>query len=303
VVAIGASPAAATYPGRNGRIAFATAFHPAGEIYAIRSTGTGFRQLTEREDPTGNAYSPDWSPDGSEIVFSLDGAGIWMVNGDGTGLTQLTPSGGYATFTPDGTQIVYACDGADCPPTNGLFIMQADGSDAPGVRLTTTPFTGGGQVDSAGGGDVDPQVSPDGGTVSFIRQKEEGSLQALFAMDIDGTNVRKLVPYRFDVFIQHDWSPDGRRLVFTGTVDEHANVYSVAPDGSHRERLTDAREGWSAVAGTFSPDGRWIAVRFSQAERDVYRLVKMRPDGTRRTTITTAPFAERFIDWGTRSSE
>jgi Tol biopolymer transport system component len=298
-----ATPASATFPGTNGRIAFQGLFHPRGEIYAIRSTGTGFRQLTEPlMDQNGNAYAPDWSPDGSRIVYSVDGQGIWTVNGDGTGLTQVSTLGGWATFTPDGTHLVYACDHADCPPTNGLFLMEADGSDAPGVRLTTTPFTGGGDVNSEGGGDVNPAVSPDGTTVTFVRQKEEGSFQALFAVDIDGTNPRRLVPYRLNVLNKHDWSPDGRRLVFTGIVDDRVNVYTVAPDGSHRERLTNAREGWVAVAGSYSPDGRWIAFRYANAERGVYRLVKMRPDGSRRRKITTAPFAERSIDWGVRAT-
>jgi len=138
--------------------------------------------------------------------------------------------------------------------------------------------------------------------VTFIRQKEEGALQALFAVDIDGTNERRVVPYGFDVFIKHDWSPNGRRLVFTGTVDDRINVYTVALDGSHRQPLTDAREGWAAVAGSYSPDGRWIAFRYQNAERGVFRLMKMRPDGSHRTLITTAPFPERFVDWGVRST-
>ena len=293
---VAATPASATFPGRNGRIAFQGEFPPGGEIDAIRSTGARFRQLTEQN---GNAYAPDWSPDGSKIVFSVDEQGIWMVNADGTGLKQVSTFGGWAAFTPEGTHLVYACDDADCPPTNGLFLMKADGSDAPGVRLTKTPFTGGGDVSSEGGGDVNPAISPDGKTVTFIRQKEEGSLQALFAVDIDGMHERRVVPYRFNVFIKHDWSPNGRRLVFTGTVDDRIDVYTVAPDGSHRQRLTNAREGWVAVAGSYSPDGRWIAFRYANEERSVFRLMKVRPDGSRRTMITTAPFAERFIDWGT----
>jgi Tol biopolymer transport system component len=293
-----ATPAFATFPGRNGAIAFQGSFPPRGEIYSIRSVGIGFRRLEEHEGA--NAYAPDWAPDGSRLVFSLDGEGIWTVNRRGQDLTQVSTFGGWAAFTPDGTQLVYACDGDDCPPANGLFLMKADGSDAPGVRLTTTPFTGGGDVNSEGGGDVNPAVSPDGKTVTFIRQKEEGSLQALMAMGVDGTNVRRIVPYRFDVFTKHDWSPGGRRLVFTGTVDDLANVYTVAPDGSHRHRLTNVGEGWSAVAGSYAPDGGWIAFRYANGERGIFRLVKMRTDGSRRRTITTAPFAERFIDWGTK---
>jgi Tol biopolymer transport system component len=297
---LAAGPASATFPGRNGAIAFQGLFPPRGEIYSIRSVGIGFRRLEEHEGA--NAYAPDWSPDGSRLVFSIDGEGIWMVDPRGTGLTQISTIGGWAAFTPDGTQLVYACDGSDCPPTNGLFLMKADGSDAPGIRLTTTPFTGGGQVNSEGGGDVNPAISPDGKTVTFVRQKEEGSLQALFAVDIDGTNAHMIVPYRLNVFNKHDWSPDGRRILFTGTVDDRINVYTVAADGSHRRRITNASGSWAAVAGSYSPDGAWIAFRYGNGERGIYRLMKMRADGSRRMTITTAPFPERMSDWGTKAT-
>jgi Tol biopolymer transport system component len=106
--------------------------------------------------------------------------------------------------------------------------------------------------------------------VTFIRQKEEGELQALFAVDIDGTNERRVVPYRFNVFIKHDWLPNGRRLVFTGTVDGRINVYTVAPDGSHRRRLTNAREGWGSGRG-FLLAGR-ANDRVSICQRGAQRL-------------------------------
>ena len=47
------------------------------------------------EDDTYGCYSPDWSPDGNQIVFTRsepDGSNetIWIVNADGTGLVQVT---------------------------------------------------------------------------------------------------------------------------------------------------------------------------------------------------------------------
>ena len=69
--------------------------------------------------------------------------------------------------------------------------MRADGSDAPGRRLTTNPFP-----------DVNPEVSPDGQTVTFDRDS------GVFAVDIDGTDVRELVSPNALVVIKHDWAPD-----------------------------------------------------------------------------------------------
>jgi Tol biopolymer transport system component len=281
----GVLPAHATTPDTNGRIAFSMDLGLGPEIYTIKPNGLGIQQLSEVE---GSAESPDWSPDGTRIVFHMVDQGLWMVNADGTQLHQVVASGFQPAFMPDGTHIVYDC--GDCPGGPGIFLMKADGSNAPGTRLTTNP--------ASYEGDTNPEVSPDGETVTFVRRKVEGELQGLFAVDSDGTDVRKLVPYRFNVFIKHDWAPDGRHIVFTSPIDGQANVYTVAPDGSHRVQLTHVLPDRGALAGSYSPDGRWIAFRWEYPSIGVYRLVMMHPNGSYRSTVTTAPIGERYIDWG-----
>ena len=51
-----------------------------------------------------------------------------------------------------------------------------DGSDAPGLRLSTNP--------SSTKADTEPQVAPDGGAVTLVRHKVGGKKQALLAVDI-----------------------------------------------------------------------------------------------------------------------
>jgi Tol biopolymer transport system component len=292
ILAIGGSaPVAATTPDSNGRIAFQMDFGRGAEIYTIRPNGLGIHQLTE---VNGSAESPDWSPDGTRIAFHIVDQGVWIMKADGSHLHQVVASGAQPAFTPDGNHLVYDC--GDCSSGGqGIFLMHADGSDAPGTRLTTNP--------SGYEGDTNPEVSPDGKTVTFVRMKSEGELQALFAVDIGGTHVRKLVPYRFNVFIKHDWAPDGKHIVFTSSpIEGQANVYTVAPDGSQRVQLTHVQRDKGAISGSYSPDGRWIAFRFENPSIGVFRLMKMHPNGSDRSTVTTAPIGERFIDWGSRAS-
>jgi len=279
----------ATYPGTNGRIAFQMDFGLGAEIYTIMPSGLGIKQIT---DVHGSAESPDWSPDGTRIAFQITDHGVWIVNRDGSDLHRVVASGFQPAFTPDGTHLVYGC--GDCAGGQGIFLMKADGSNAPGIRLTTNP--------SGYEGDTNPEVSPDGQTVTFVRMKVEGELQALFAVNIDATNVRKLVPYRFNVFIKHDWAPDGGHIVLTSPIKGQANVYTIAPDGSDRVQVTHVLPDWGAIAGSYSPNGRWIAFRWENSSIGVYRLAKMRPNGNHRSIITTAPIGERFADWGTPAS-
>ena len=283
----GVLSAQATQPNTNGRMAFQMDFGIGAEIYTIKPSGLGIRQLTKVQ---GSAETPDWSPDGTQIAFAAeDGpSGVWIMNADGSDLHQVAASGEQPAFTPDGTHLVYGCH--DCAGGQGIFLMEADGSDAPGTRLTTNP--------SGYDGDINAEVSPDGQTVTFVRRKVEGERQALFSVGIDGTDLHKLVPYRFNVFIKHDWAPDGEHIVFSSPIEGQANVYTVEPDGSHRVQLTHVQPDRGAIAGSYSPDGRWIAFRWENPSVGVYRLMRMHPDGSDRSTVTTAPIGERYIDWG-----
>ncbi len=143
--------------------------------------------------------------------------------------------------------------------------------------------------------------------MTFVRHKVEGELQALFAVDIDGTNERMVVPYKVEVGIKHDWAPDGKHIVVTPWADfpdgHSPNVATVRPDGS---RLMDAhldrQPGCRSLRRLVSPDGRWIVFRQLNEGLGVYHLMKMRPDSSDRSLIAAMPFAERGIDWGPRTS-
>ena len=296
LVAGGGSVASATTPGPNGRIVFSADDGSGSELYTIRPDGTGLVQLT---DGDGDAFSPDWSPDGRRIVFQLEdetGSRLFIMNRNGSNVHELTSTGFQASpaFTPDGHHVVY--EDCDCP-REGIFIMRDDGTER--RRLTTHKFES--------QPDADPNVSPDGETITFVRHKETGLLQGLFAMDRDGGNVRKLVPYRFEVGVKHDWAPDGQHIVITTNADypdgRSPNVATVAADGSGLRMLTTidwAESG--AFAGSYSPNGRWIVFRVENLVTERFQLFKMRPDGSHRALIAALPFAPRGSDWGSSPS-
>ena len=293
VAGCGGQEAQAAFPARNGLIAFQADKGSGGdgEIYTIKADGTHLRRLTHVK---GEAINPDWSPDGSRIAFALNECSVAIINTDGTNLMVLpseTPGGCEAdpSFTPDGSRLVY--ERYD-PATDddAVWSMNLDGTDR---RRITAPNVGA----------ADANVSPDGGTVSFLGEKANG-VTALFSASLDGSNVSRVTPY-LGVAFKHDWAPDGRQIVIAtnGDYPDHKspNVATVRPDGSHLRMLTHYTGGEKgAYAGSYSPNGRWIVFRVENLERESFRLFRMRPDGTHRKLIRKFPFAARNSDWGAR---
>jgi TolB protein len=220
----------------NGKIAFITT-RDSGEIYTIEADGTGEAALTQR-DPGG--FGPAWSPDGSTIAFTGfadDGyANLWVMGRDGSDPRPLGDFRWVAgpAFDPDwsptGGKLVFS-QGFD------IYTVKANGT---GVQKLT---------DRGGRGhdDWDPAWSPAGGAIAFTRDAR------IYLMRPDGSGKRSLGPGD-----EADWSPSGRRIVFTvEQANGRGDLYVMNADGSNRRRLTNTRADESRPA--WSPGGGKIA--------------------------------------------
>jgi Tol biopolymer transport system component len=304
LVAISAPTVLATYPGRDGRIAFQAATPDGTQIFTMNRSGGDIRQLTHiqpRDDAdTPGAGAPDWSPDGRTIAFSVNDCQVGLVSGDGGPVTLVpAPNGrtpgvdyceGDPAFLPDGQHVLM--DGYDpALDAEAVTIVRLDGSD----RAV---------VSTAGG--PDPNVSPDGSMISF--KGANGASGALFVANRDGTGVHRVSP-DIEVSFKHDWAPDGRHLVFSDYADPDAtqpvNVWTVRPDGTHLRAVTHYSDPlYRAYAGGYSPDGLWIVFRLEDRHRSEaqgrYALYLVHPDGTALHRITPwSAFRPRNLDWGT----
>ena len=310
-----------TAPGANGDLVFRRYFddsHTWGAIFTTTTSGRNVQQLTH--PPKGVLDNvPDWSPDGRHIAFQRvdpNGCGprcetddIWVVTNDGKSLTRVAydPAGkgcfthGHSAggicrdapgWSPDGKQIAFTCELQ--PKGQRTCVINADGS---GVHeLTQTP--------GAGEEDVWPQFSPDGRRL--VVQRQLGNRRAVFVIDADGGNPRRLTPWSLRGG-EPDWSPDGSRIVFTSNEDGpskvSANLYTVRPDGSSLTRLTHASGGHvQYLSASFSPDGRWLTVSRTPGSgktgnADVY---VMHVDGTGLRQVTRASTWDSSTDWGSR---
>ena len=204
------------------------------EVFVAAADGSSRRNITN--DPA-NDWGPDWSSDGSTIVFSSDrdGAGRlagYLVDPDGSNLRALDLDVWfeYPSFSPDGTQIVFEShDGSDYE----IYVL--DIASGRTTQLTDSP-----------GGDGWPVWSPDGSTIAFSSERDDCAFvpddqecwqtgeprddhRDIWLMDPDGSDVRR-VSTELAQFVA--WSPDGRYLLVSGRA-----LYVVRPDGTGRLEL------------------------------------------------------------------
>lgn len=115
-------------------IAFRYGSASGGAIYVLDMAGN-IRQLT---NAVGNNRKPSWSSDGKRIAFERDGQ-IFLINADGTGLTELTSVGSsgnrYPEWSPTGNKIAFEhLTGGDITYGDGLYQIDVMTVTSSGTR-------------------------------------------------------------------------------------------------------------------------------------------------------------------------
>ena len=167
-------------------------------------------------------WSPAFSPDGETIAYATDRGGftthvaVMPADGGRTTILARDMHGEYPTWSPDGELIAFA---SQVGSEYDIFAVAVDGGGEP-VNLT----------DDAGH-DFLPAWSPDGETIVFQSDRcADGERTDLYAMDADGSNVRRLTRG----FAEHPaWSPDGRWLAF----NSFRGLAVMAADGGEHRSL------------------------------------------------------------------
>ena len=251
----------------------------AGAAFTLRA------QETEHVAAVEDNY-PFWSPDGERIVFYSNRTGVYfqifVINRDGTGLTQLTfdqADNRTPVFSPDGTKIAWQ---SERDGNREIYVMDADGSNQ--TRLTFED-----QEDSH------PKWSADGTEIIFDshRHHPETQMANLYVMKADGSDVRRLTTYdEYDSY--SSLSPDGTKVLFRRILPTGGNsrsgrnseVFIMNRDGSGLRNLSnhpdfDGYPSWS-------PDGQYVlfASNRDQENFSEFNVFVMKPDGANLRQLT-----------------
>lgn len=148
--------------------------YPSG-LYVL-NLQTGQRTLVIE----GPAFNPDWSPDGQWLAFNS--GDIYRIKPDGSELQQVTETGNafFPAWSPDGDRIAFDTNFNDPNGAKVIWLINSDGSGLKDISMHGT------------GEWRDPDWSPNGEQILYLRFLDNTFGEEIFLMDSTGANAIRL---------------------------------------------------------------------------------------------------------------
>lgn len=198
------------------------------EIYSMNLDGSSLARLTSNSSlPSNSDTSPDWSPDGREIVFSSNRSSqisskstdIYLMNSDGSDQRKMDipaelVAQGFPSWSPDGQKIAF-----DATTDGSHFNIYTVNKDGTGLTKITDDLSLNTQA----------SWSRDGTKIAFTSNRDGD--REIYVMNSNGTNAKRLTNspgYDIDPF----WLPDGRIVFISARDGGYNNLHIMNSDGS-----------------------------------------------------------------------
>jgi Tol biopolymer transport system component len=249
LLALAPAHAAATFPGRNGLIAWSYMVNgnegPTPPQYGLlKVAGFGGGDHSLRSCST-FGYCEEWadvsySPNGRQLAWDIYTPGASrVILADADGPHAVTVVVGFdPSFSPSGRRLIYV------RPYGHIYQIVTSnlhGKDVQKLLGVTTA--------------ADPQISPNGKQILFARGT------TIWIMDANGRDAKPIIASGK----APDWAPRGTEIAYVGV--KSARVYTARPDGADRHELPadglcyppSCGGGSNSNFAIFSPNGRYVA--------------------------------------------
>jgi TolB protein len=241
-----------------------------------------------------------WSPDGTELIYSMQGS-LWRQRIGSRVAQQLTAGEGYdyqPDWSPDGRLVVFARYAHDAIELQLLDL----------AAKSVQPLTANGAVN------VEPRWSPDGTRIAFVSSaysrrwhiftvavEADTAVQATVTR-LTEDNDSRLPRYYYSVwdhYLSPTWSPDGRELII---VSNRGHIHGTggfwrmtATPGAPMRELKYEETTWKARPD-WSPDGSRV-VYSSYLGRQWHQLWLMTSEGGDVFPLTYGEFDATAPRW------
>lgn len=171
----------------------------------LKNLDTGeVKELTE----PGTAENPTWSPDGSQIMFTIwtekNSFDIYVMDRDGENKRPIVASSASeiaGDWSPDGNKVAYFTD-------EDFGIQVIDLKTDKIIQLASHVGMPNNWGRWSGG---EPHWSPDGTKIAFVASR--GNTTQVFVMNADGTNITPMTDYDHWEY-NPVWCPDASCIIF-----------------------------------------------------------------------------------------
>lgn len=216
----------------------------------------------------GLVTSPDWRPDGERIAFA--GGDIFAIQPDGSNLQRVTNFGDsfFPSWSPGGDRVVFDTSYRDENGAHVIWLMDPDGDNLK-------------DISQHGVGEWrDPDWSPDGRGIVYLRFLDGVFGEEVFIMDSTGANAVRLTDNE-----RNDrspaWSPNGEWIAWAPITDNGSEIWVMQANGTRKQKLADrGREP------AWGPNSERIVFSKPASDSDYTALWTIRRDGSDPRQIT-----------------
>lgn len=246
-------------------------------LYLMHPDGSNAHEIVI--ELPGDAFHPDWSPDGTRIAFDAatdEGNEIWVVDADGTNAAAIVPRStdcaiscgevALPAWSPDGSKIAFV-----------RYQLGASGLEAAVIEVQEVASSDRRVMFKAPSKTAlnYPRWSSDGRSIVFemtrypdtqvISGTATGS--AIAVIDVTREGAEPVVLTDWSIYATYpDWRPRSDEIVFSTydltefpATDEPSNLFTIKADGSGQTALTSfGKAEQRATQPTWTPDGSRI---------------------------------------------